>query len=85
MKSRWRNRNAGKGKNRGEGGREEGDGVMFMGRGIEVVKKNKVLEVKEVVRLWPLNVISSNFLSLELEIVTSQANRVFLQLEPKFG
>lgn len=62
MKSRWRNRNAGKGRSVGEGYRGEGDGVMFMGRGIKVVKKNKVLEVKERVRPWPLDVISPNFL-----------------------
>lgn len=67
------------------GGTRE-DGVMSMGRGIEVVKENKVLEVKEVVRLWPLNMVSSKtFFSLDLGTVNAQASRALLQLDPVFG
>lgn len=43
---------------------------MFIGRKEEVVKENKVIEGKEVVRFWFLNVIFLKiFLSLELEVV----------------
>lgn len=59
MKSRRRDRDPGKRKGGGGGGTREDDGVMSMGRGIEVVKENKVLEVKEVGRLRPLNMVSS--------------------------
>lgn len=59
---------------------------MSLGRGIEVVKENKVLEVKEVVRLWPLNMVPSRTsFSLELGTVNAQAGRALLQLEPTFG
>lgn len=57
MKSRWRDKNSGEGKSGGEEGRRD-DGVMFMRRRIEVVKENKVVEMKEGARPWPLNVIS---------------------------
>lgn len=86
MKSRRRDRDPGKRKGGGGGGTREDDGVMSMGRGIEVVKENKVLEVKEVGRLRPLNMVSSRtFFSLDLGTVSVQAGRALLQLEPTFG
>lgn len=86
MKSRWRDRDPGKRKGGGGGGTSEDDGMMSMGRGIEVVKENKVLEVKEVVRLWPVDMMPSRtFFSLDLGTVNTQAGRALLQLESTFG
>ena len=67
-RSRWRDRNAGGRKSGAEGDTREDDAVMSMWRAVEVVRANEVAEVKEVVRPWPLKVISSRtFFSLELE------------------
>lgn len=72
MKSRWRDRKAGGRKNGAEGDTREDDAVMSMWRAVEVERAKEVAEVKEVVRPWPLKVISSRtFFSLELETVST--------------